>query len=258
MNRRRMFLLVSLACLGLIIAAGAAVARADDIPGVPIPPSPIQGYLDNSNGSGVNLNDVYSVSMVRGARLTCVLNGDSSSQNDFILQLFGPGTMGVIGTAPLVTIDNQCVYPYPKTLSYTASAAGLYYLNVLIGSYNIFTYTPEPYEVSGAYSVAWTCQSPTVTKMATHSHTVRSGSRVTVKGSLKYAIGGNAIAGAKVRLQGSANGKNWAKGTVGTTTSSGAFAFKVKVTKARYFHVVFSGTRALIASKSIVIRLKVK
>ena len=116
------------------MAATAAVALADDIPGVPLPASPVQGYLDNSNGSGVHTNDVYNFSMRVGDRFYAVLNADSSHpDSDYDLQLFAPGPMGVFGTTPLVDVDPYAYNPYPNTLNYTATAAGLYYLNVAIG-----------------------------------------------------------------------------------------------------------------------------
>lgn len=254
--KRLWILVLGLVCVGLLMAATAAVALADDIPGVPLPASPVQGYLDNSNGSGVHTNDVYNFSMRVGDRFYAVLNADSSTDSDYDLQLFAPGSMGVFGTTPLVDVDPYAYNPYPKTLNYTATAAGLYYLNVAIGPTAGVPYSPA--DVSGAYSVAWTCKSPTMTILATRSHAVSAGRRVSVKGSLTYAVGGDAIAGATIRLQSSTNDKKWKKATTTTTNPSGAFILKVKVKRSCYYRAVFAGTSALIASKSLAIHLRAK
>jgi hypothetical protein len=253
LKRRYVLIFASLACIGFIMAATAAVAFADDIPGVALPPSPVQGYLDNSNGSGVNINDVYSFSMRVGGRFHAVLNADSSTDGDFDLQLFAPGTMGVSDTTPLVDVDTNSLESYPKTLDYTATAAGLYYLNVCIGP----TFA-TPADVSGAYSVTWTCVSPTITALATRSHTVKAGSRMSVKGSFKYAIGRDAIASATIRLESSTNDKKWKTATTTTTSASGVFTLKVKVKRSGYYRAMFAGTSSLIASKSLAIHVKIR
>lgn len=250
MNRLRVFLLVSLVIIAVTGAVVTAVARADDIPGVPLPPSPVQGYLDNSNGSGVAINDVYNFSMRVGERFQAVLNAGDSTNVKFDVRLFAPGTMGVTATQPVADTYGE-FSSYPKTLAYTAPAAGLYYVDVYVCS-------PSYNDVAGPYSLAWTCKSPTMTVLRTRSHGISAGSRVSIKGLLRYAIGADAVARAQVRLETSRNDRSWSKGAITTTASNGQFTFKVKATRSSYYRVIFAGTSSLMASRSLAIHLAVK
>ena len=246
MKRRYVLMFLGLAFVASLMAA--AVARADDIPGVPIPASPVQGYLDNSNLSGLDMRDVYSLPAQRGDRLHFVLNGQSGTADHYHVEVLPPGSMGVDGTTPIAnTWGNNS---YPKTLGCTAVSSGVYYVVVYIDH-------PDT-DVAGAYSLAWSCMSPTMTVLTTHGRTVSSGSRVVVSGALKYTANGTGIANALVLLQGSANGTSWSKVSTETTNATGGFTFKVKATRSRYYHAVFAGTSSLIASKSISIHIKTK
>ena len=254
MKRRYVLMFVGLACVAFLMAA--AVARANDIPGVPIPASPVQGYLDNSNWSGLHVDDVYSVSMRVGDRLHLVLNAASSTNGYYFVQLFAPGSMGVTATKPLAATSYGS---YPQTLDYTATVAGLYYVDVEVKysdpEENTFGLDND---VAGAYSLAWSCMSPTMAVITTRTHTVHAGSSVAVSGALKHGVDGTGIAHAVMLLQSSPNGTSWSKVSTATTNATGGFTFKVKATRSRYYHAVFAGTSSLIASKSISIRIKTR
>src|SRR5690242_5119940 len=63
----------------------------DDIPGVPIPKSPVKGSLDEDEDQ----NDIYRIQLKDRQRLTVTLNGDPGT--DFDLDLYSPETKTIYG-----------------------------------------------------------------------------------------------------------------------------------------------------------------
>ena len=72
-----------------------ALAADDDIPGFPLPPSPVTGTLDSRAGSTADYDDVYQVHLDAGEQITFILNG--AVNTDYDMFLFAPGTTATAG-----------------------------------------------------------------------------------------------------------------------------------------------------------------
>lgn len=92
----------------------------DDIPGVALPADPVSGALDY----GTDIDDVFSVSLSEGERLTVSLAAPAGS--DFDLHLYGPEATSVLVADPLASAETT---GYPDTLSFVAPADGVYFLD---------------------------------------------------------------------------------------------------------------------------------
>jgi C1A family cysteine protease len=121
----------------------------DDIPGVPIPASPVTGTLANPGDH----NDVYAVHLAAGDLLQATLTGALGS--DFDLSLFPPA-------ATTVTMGSQAVAwserdYYPETIAYAARTAGPHYLDADArsgsGTYTV-TYRVTP-DTTNPTTEAW-------------------------------------------------------------------------------------------------------
>lgn len=101
-----------------------AFAADDDIPGDPILPSPIAGTLDSSSDT----DDLYRVWLNAGDVISANLTATPGVPgfNPRIV-LYAPGTPTVWGHDPLLHSTQPS---FPKSLTYTASASGEYYLGV--------------------------------------------------------------------------------------------------------------------------------
>ncbi|MDZ4170289.1 MAG: S8 family serine peptidase [Coriobacteriia bacterium] len=108
----------------------------DDVPGRALPPSPFGGTVSVVD----DVDDVFFIDLVAGQELTVDLMAGFGS--DFDLYLFGPGTTTVDGSEPSVARANSS--SYPERLTYVATAAGRYYLDVYA------------YAGSGSYSLSYT------------------------------------------------------------------------------------------------------
>lgn len=114
----------------------------DDIPGKPIPASPVAGTL----ARGVDNDDVFSVYLERGDRLTASLQGAEGT--DFDLYLFPPGATTV--NYPSEWLDASATEVYPDVVSFTALTSGTYYLDAYAAS------------GSGAYAISWSKTAVTI------------------------------------------------------------------------------------------------
>jgi len=235
--------LICLLAASLLVASPARAREADDdIPGVPIPASPVQGYLD-ANADRV---DVYSLSMRKGDRLRLVMNGQSSMDNPQIC-VYGPGSMGVQTTDPVAGL--YC-FDFPGVLRYTATTGGTHYVAVAIWF--------DDWDDYGNYTLAWTNKSPTITRLTTKSKTITAGRSTEVAGVLKYAFGDAGIADKTARLEASRTGSKWTKVKSKKTSATGTFSFTVRPAVSRYYRVRFTGTTSFLASKSARIRITVR
>jgi len=124
---------------GLVRADGAVnspgVSADDEIPGVPLTPSPLHGSLNVTTDP----DDVYSVYLGEGQALEVSLTGDPGT--DFDLYFYGPDATGVEDTASIVAFQDGV--GYPESLTYAAPVTGWYYLDVYA------------YEGAGAYDLEW-------------------------------------------------------------------------------------------------------
>lgn len=94
----------------------------DDIPGRPLPPSPVTGTVSAVGDP----DDVFSVDLSAGDELTLQLAGAPGT--DFDLYIFGPGNTTVDGSEP--SLAHAVGQSYPERLTYVATTAGRYYVDV--------------------------------------------------------------------------------------------------------------------------------
>lgn len=124
---------------GLVRADKAltGVALPDDrnIPGVPLPSSPVTGTLDVTTDT----DDVYRVLLGAGQTITVSLTGDAGT--DFDLWLFGPNATDVDVSSQ--ALANSELPTYPEQIVYTASTTGVYYIDAFA------------YKGSGSYTITW-------------------------------------------------------------------------------------------------------
>ncbi|MCL6560757.1 MAG: VCBS repeat-containing protein [Firmicutes bacterium] len=121
-----------------------ALGADDNVPGVPLPPSPVIGTLDEYT----DFIDVYSVQLNPGDVLSASITGPAGT--DFDLYLFAPGTIDVYYADPVAGAAGGS---YPDSFSYTvpAGGGGTYYLT----SATLFG--------SGLYSISYTINKTSIT-----------------------------------------------------------------------------------------------
>jgi len=243
MNRR---LMLALAALGILLLFGPTVGLAlanpdDDIPGVPITASPVMGYV----ASGSDMADVYSIAMKQNDRLHIVFN--CGAPGGVWASLYAPDALSITTTDPLES--GYASESYPQTFTYNVPHAGTYFVSVETSPY-------QSDNQGGNYSLAWTCKSPTLTRLSTHSKTIRIGTSTAIKGGLKTEADSAAISAATVHLQRLVAG-HWKAMTIkATTDAKGRFAFRVRPKTTSKYRAVFTGTSKLLSSKSVAIRIK--
>ncbi len=113
----------------------------DEIPGVPAPPSPIVGMVDQF----VDSDDVFSLDLSAGQVLTVSMAG--TGDTDFDVFLFPPGSASVLLDSPVASSVGET---YPEMFSYTATTTGTYYLDVLA------------WEGAGSYTLEYSIGTPPV------------------------------------------------------------------------------------------------
>jgi len=130
---------VSLAVLGIVAATGAG---DDNVPGVPLPASPVAGTLDDHT----DFDDVFSVPLNVNEKLEVSMTGDSTG--GFDVWLWSPSTRSVFTDSPAsrVVQSSQSAGTSTERFWYPARNAGTYYLHVFNpldgatsskGSYNL-------------------------------------------------------------------------------------------------------------------------
>ncbi len=99
-----------------------AKAADDDVPGVPIPASPIEDFVDR----GTDTADVFAVTLAAGERIGAELLGESG---DFDLELYAPATPSIWDGSTWV-LEGSYGDEAAESISHVAAAAGTYYLVV--------------------------------------------------------------------------------------------------------------------------------
>lgn len=141
MTRRTPRTALVLATFAFLLAAPAAFAADDAIPGEPLTASPVIGSLDEATDA----RDFFSVEL--GASETLVLSLTSTAPlSDFDLYLYGPSTPTGIPAHTSAIAKSALPSYYPETLSYTAPVAGTYYIELYAA------------EGTGATSLSWSIQ----------------------------------------------------------------------------------------------------
>ena len=116
---------------------GTAVGD-NDIPGIPLPPSPVSGSLDIATDP----NDVFGVNLSAGQQMLATITGPAGT--DFDMYLYPPGSADI--TSPWVARAFGTTYPDSFTYTAPAGAGGTYYLraNAWLGSGNYsITYSSD-------------------------------------------------------------------------------------------------------------------
>jgi thermitase len=107
----------------------------DNIPGVPLPASPVNGALNKSTDEA----DVYRVELAAGEQLSVQMTGPAPP-TDYDLYLFGPGSTSIYTDTPVATRESSAS---AETMRYVARSSGTYYL------------VAYSFEGSGPYRLDW-------------------------------------------------------------------------------------------------------
>ncbi|RHW37243.1 hypothetical protein D1B31_15865 [Neobacillus notoginsengisoli] len=146
---------------GRMISAGRAVhyTADDELPGVPLSGSQITGALNNVN----DMDDVYSVKLQKGERISLSLTGATGT--DFDLFLFDRSAKTVLYENGKVLARSQKSGTSSESIVFRAPSAGTYYIDVYgkkgKGSYTLKNQLGDPsafYENTSAgivYSGSW-------------------------------------------------------------------------------------------------------
>lgn len=243
MNRRprlasRTIVIVALVA-GLAAATwgvvGAVGAGDNDMPGVPLPASPVTGSLDDY----VDFDDVYAVRLQVNDKLEVSMTGDDGTQFD--IWLWSPGTKSIFTEKPLSRVIQSSQDPASssETFWYPVRNAGTYYLHV-------FNPLDSALASRGTYRLSYEVTrlpSPTVSLKA--PATVGWGKTASIAGTV--TLDGEGQRGARVLIQSKAAGSsawkdlNFDKVAYRPKTvanDAGRFTYSVKPTKKTQYRAV--------------------
>jgi hypothetical protein len=197
----------------------------DEIPGVPLPASQVKGELDPNYPDG-DINDVFRVQMAAGETFRFELIGEE--ETDFYLRLFGSNAKSVTDDDPVEWSRNAGRGDYPGRLTYTAPAAGTYYVSV------------SHYEGKGDYTLTYERGRLTTLSLTGPSTVAYKGSG-TLKGKLSV-VGAGVLAGKKVAIQAKpAGATSWSSAGTADTDQYGNWFKSVKPSKRTQYRAVFAG-----------------
>ncbi|MDZ4178341.1 MAG: cell wall-binding repeat-containing protein [Coriobacteriia bacterium] len=111
------------------------VVNDDDIPGVPIPASPVTGSLDKI----LDERDVFSIPLRAGQILTASITGPAAT--DFDMELYSPSAISVFSDVGVVSASGTT---YPDSFTFTVQNSGTYYLEL------------RSFSGNGAYTLTYT------------------------------------------------------------------------------------------------------
>jgi len=210
--------------LGLRALFGGA---DDDIPGVPLPVSPVAGTLNDTAGID-DWDDVYGVPLGYNQKLTVSMTAVAGT--DYDLWLWKPGSTTVYDSNPDPHIANSAQTEHTSTESfwYTAMSGGTYYLDV-------FT-DPGTTPNKGAYTLTWSTQQMTAPDLSISAKpsTIAYKGSTTVTGTVSFE--GSPVGSARVLIQRRLAGSNsgWTSLNYGSdgrpktiTDSAGKFTYTV-------------------------------
>jgi hypothetical protein len=138
----------------------ATAAPNDNIPGVPAPPSPIDGAL----GVTTDTDDVFAVHAHVGQWISASLQGWTSIPGEAVnldLYLYGPSSHDTRTDTPLAGTQGE---HYPKAIGLRVPTTGTYFLQV------------HAFAGEGSYRVVWSVKSfatvykPVAPSAVTHGH----------------------------------------------------------------------------------------
>jgi len=205
---------------------GATASSDDDIPGVPIPPSPFTGSV-----SDADQYDVSSIALTAGHGLTASLTGPSGT--DFVLSLYAPGTPSLGADASHIVAVGT-FGDYPHSFSYTPTQSGVYYLLVFA------------YSGGGAYTVTYSRSSPkpgdTVGPVcAAKNVTVTRGKTCTIYFKVHDALSAKVAQHVAIETKSGAVKKSWSWIDVENIAGWWATKYTCRLPKGAYRIVVTGG-----------------
>lgn len=230
-------LAIAIAVLALTVVTAVALVSDNDIPGVPLPASPVSGSLTDTTVVGAwDYDDVFGVPLARNERLEVTMTPPATA--DFDLYLFSYLTktldQGFASGTSLISAMSEGLTGATEHLNFVSdrSTVTTYYLDVAAqydssGPYTLWwtkTQLPSPSiditapALSGGYSVA-----ATVSGVATVALTPESSARP-MSGFTVYIM-------AKP-----AGSTTWTKVATTKTTTQGAFAAIVRPTRGTQYY----------------------
>lgn len=217
-----------------------AIEVDDEIPGAAIPASPLSGTVD----ALADPNDVYSLDLTAGQRLTLSLIGPEGGDLD--LYLFGPATTALGYFIDAVGYSKRTTFP--ETISYLVPSSGSYRIAV------------HAFSGSGAYALSWHVAEPssTVSAITFVSNRIPAYNvAVTITGSLRS--GWSPLSGKTFALQ-RLSGSSWVTVAQQTSGSTGLASFSVVPYgySLTVYRVVFAGALGYAPSASLPLVVKPK
>lgn len=213
-------------------ASMEAQAADDEIPGLPLPASPVVGTLSYAS----DYNDVFAINLSAGETLSARVTGDGASDLD--LYLYAPGSArlypdaaNIVAAAEAEKVNPDVMYG-PNRRQFVATQPGTYYLDVAA--------LDAPHDDSArTYTLEWAKGTDLPAIAVTSSSALTGyGAQVRFTGSV-LAAGALPMSGARVEL--------WARpypyGTfvrrsTGVTSGEGAFEFSTTVDRSTRYTVI--------------------
>lgn len=221
------------AAASLTATVAGALSADDDIPGVPMPASPVSGSLvTTQNPYAVNLTDVYSIRIGFNDRLDAVLAVPSSG--DFDLYLFAPGATRVATAlqppfSQLVMYSGDQRNGYDEAFTFVSdrSTTATYYVGA------------KTWSGSGNYRLTWAKRklpAPSVTTTA--PLVVPYGGTARIRASVATTPSAWPIANLSASVIANPFGEPaWSKAADATSTATGVLTFNVKPTRQTRYRV---------------------
>jgi hypothetical protein len=228
------------------VGAPPPTSADDDIPGLPLGPSP----RSNTLSAATDKADAWSVPIAAGQTLRASIVGASGT--DFDLYVFPPGTPSMFDNP---YVESAVGWAYPDQLTYTAPAGGTYYL------------VAHSYSGSGSYQIDYEVLNPAPAPLTLATSTrISAPSRAKVKKKLKIAgtvaPGGPGVVTITMTRKVGRRWKSAGHAHVGVVGGSYSYSFKPRYRGSWRFVSSYSGgaigSTTYLGSKSATKSVKVK
>ena len=226
------------AAVAVALSAGAALARVadDELPGVPLPASPVRDSLTETTAVGPgnvplwDIDDVYQVRLAYNERLEATLTPPGGA--DFDLYLIAPGTR---------RLADAFTSPFKPILRASENATGaierISYVSDRSTTATFYVDVAQQFEGSGPYTLTWkrtALPTPDVTSSAPAS--VRYATYADITGSA--SVGGRPMSGFFVEVKARPYGSSsWSRAASTTSAPDGTFALRVRPAKRTEYRV---------------------
>ena len=225
-----------------LVASGSFGSALDnEIPGVPLPKSPVVERLDATNAvlTSRDVSDVYQVPLRQGQWFYASMTGESGT--DYDLHLFGPEATRVSGRLGGVAYAERARTSSERLL-HRATQDGTYYLAV------------QGFGGAGAYKISYGNPSVTATMTASAPPTTTWGGSAKVTGVVESH--GVPVTNLTVRLFEKPSGsKTWKAVAKTSTSSTGTYSFTVKPKRRTAYQVRHLGNTRYLPSKTPTVKV---